>query len=60
METEIPEDEKIKNPRRSRRGGAPRDLLFKTQITKMRGRWASDQSAARHERGGRVSVEISR
>ncbi|CAK0844650.1 unnamed protein product [Prorocentrum cordatum] len=47
---------------RLRHGGASHDLLFKARIllgAKKRGRWASDRSLARYERGGRINEQLS-
>ena len=47
---------------RLRHGGGSHDLLFKARSllsAKKRGRWASDRSLARYERGGRINEQLS-
>ena len=47
---------------RLRHGGVSHDLLFKARSlisAKKRGRWASDRSLARYERGGRINEQLS-
>jgi hypothetical protein len=47
---------------RLRHGGVSHDLLFKARTllsAKKRGRWASDRSLARYERGGRINEQLS-
>ncbi|CAK0871421.1 unnamed protein product, partial [Prorocentrum cordatum] len=47
---------------RFRHGGVSHDLLFKARSllsAKKRGRWASDRSLARYERGGRINEQLS-
>ncbi|CAK0895115.1 unnamed protein product, partial [Prorocentrum cordatum] len=48
--------------RRLRRGGVSHELLFNARSllsAQERGRWASDRSLARNERGGRINEQLS-